>query len=97
MSTVTISEEEFHRLKAKAGEIVVRDRSICRTNGHTWKFLGGANAGCCRDCACSVDVHECIVCGDCDYGETDEAAAIVANCPDREEMEFERSQEGADA
>ena len=73
MSTVTIGEEEYLRLKAKAGETLTHDPAHCLEHGHTWKFIGGTNAGCHRDCGCSVDVHECIVCGDCDYGETDAA------------------------
>lgn len=73
MSTVTISEDEFLRLKEKAGEVIKRDPTHCLSNGHTWKFIGGANAGCGPACACSIPVHECIVCGDCDYGDNDEA------------------------
>lgn len=95
MSTVTISEEEFYRLKEKAGENLTRDPSLCIKNGHTWRFKGGANAGCCDHCDCSVSVHECIVCGDCDYGENDEKADVLANCDTREEIEFEQSQEAA--
>lgn len=90
MTTVTISEEEFHRLKTKAGEVTVRDPSLCIKTGHTWKFIGGANVGCCDQCDCSKSVHECIVCGDCDYGENDELADILSNCDTREEIEFER-------
>ncbi|TCU34121.1 hypothetical protein [Rhizobium azibense] len=80
MSTVTISEEEFYRLKEKAGEITNPDPAQCREKGHTWKFLGCTNAGCNRDCGCSVDVHQCIVCGDCDYGETDAADDVRKAC-----------------
>ncbi|WP_017993919.1 hypothetical protein [Rhizobium leguminosarum] len=81
MSTITISEDEFLRLKEKAGETVKQgDPAHCRENGHTWKFFGGANAGCGRDCRCSIDVHVCVVCGDCDYGETEEADEIRAKC-----------------
>jgi hypothetical protein len=41
--------------------------------GHDMQFAGGANAGCSRDCMCSVPVHICTVCGDSDYGDNDEA------------------------
>lgn len=48
--------------------------------GHDWVFLGGCNAGCDKDCACSVPVHECSRCGDCDYGQNDEAKDVRSNC-----------------
>lgn len=97
MSTVTITEEEFYRLKEKAGETSKPDPEQCRENGHVWKFVGGANAGCCDDCACSTSVHQCIICNVCDYGENEETEVIIANCADREEMEFQRQQEDAAA
>jgi len=89
MSEVTISEAEYHRLLKKAGEAFEPNPAKCRENGHVWKSLGGANAGCCRDCQCSVAVNHCIVCGDCDYGETPENAEIIKNCSFREELEAE--------
>lgn len=54
----------------------------CRQYGHTWKHVGGCNAGCelDKDCSCSVPVHECTKCGDCDYGENEEADRIRAKC-----------------
>ena len=55
----------------------------CIELGHKWTFIGGANAGCDDDCACSVPVHECEVCGDCDYGENDEAKQVIETCLDR--------------
>jgi hypothetical protein len=33
-----------------------------------------------RDCSCSVPVHECAVCGDCDYGDNPEADQTVRRC-----------------
>lgn len=50
--------------------------ATCAEAGHDWKVIGGKNAGCehaGRDCRCSVAVRECKVCGDCDYGDTEEA------------------------
>ncbi len=50
---------------------------------HDWKLLGGCNAGCnddCSLCGCSVPVHQCSRCGDCDYGENPEAERILAAC-----------------
>lgn len=88
MTTITISEDEYMRLKEKAGETVRRDPSACIANGHTWKFFGGTNAGCHEACSCSVPVHECIVCGENDYGENDEAVGVRENCEEREELEY---------
>lgn len=85
MSEITLTEEEFRRLKEKAGEPIKDDRDPehCRIHGHTWKFIGGANAGCCKDCTCSVDVHECMFCKDSDYGDTPEAAQMKHECEQR--------------
>lgn len=50
---------------------------------HDWQLMGGCNAGChddCSLCGCSVPVHQCSRCGDCDYGENPEAERIIANC-----------------
>lgn len=71
MSDVTISEEEFRRLKAIAGEVDEKpDATMCALTGHAWQSFGGANAGCeDPDCGCSVAVYKCALCGDCDYGE----------------------------
>ncbi len=55
----------------------------CNTGKHDWVFVGGANAGCCKgtdDCCCSIPVHECAKCGDCDYGDNDEAAQVIELC-----------------
>ena len=52
----------------------------CREHGHDWQFLGGRNAGCADRCGCSVPVNHCAKCGDCDYGDNDEAQAIVRAC-----------------
>lgn len=51
----------------------------CREYGHSWKLLGGANAGCGPDCGCSVAVLECTKCGDCDYGDT-ERESVQRKC-----------------
>lgn len=53
---------------------------------HDWRSTGGANAGCGPDCSCSVPVHECAGCGDCDYGQNEEADEIRRDCPSRYEM-----------
>lgn len=52
----------------------------CSAQGHDWKSRGGCNAGCDDDCACSVPVHECTRCGDCDYGDNEEAEEVRRDC-----------------
>lgn len=50
-------------------------------NGHDWRSIGGCNAGCHEDlCSCSIPVHVCNRCGDCDYGYNVEANQIRADC-----------------
>lgn len=48
--------------------------------GHDWESLGGRNACCHKECSCSVPVHRCKRCGECDYGENAEAEATRAAC-----------------
>lgn len=50
---------------------------------HDWHSSGGCNAGCGPDCYCSVPVHECARCKDCDYGENAEAVEVRRQCADR--------------
>lgn len=53
----------------------------CREYGHEWRFLGGKNAGCGFDgCQCSVPVYQCRKCGDCDYGDNEEASDVIVAC-----------------
>lgn len=56
--------------------------AICRRIGCDMQSIGGCNAGCHDDCACSVPVLKCLRCGDCDYGENDEADQIRRQCAD---------------
>lgn len=48
--------------------------------GHDWQSVGGCNAGCKPLCVCSIPVNECSRCGDCDYGDNDEARCVRALC-----------------
>lgn len=57
------------------------ERPCC--TDHEWLSAGGCNAGCEEHCACSVPVNICRVCGDCDYGDNEEAAEIRALCKAR--------------
>lgn len=50
----------------------------CQT-GYDWQQIGGRNCGC-EDGHCSVPVMECGVCGQCDYGDNDEAREVVSDC-----------------
>jgi hypothetical protein len=66
----------------------------CAEVGHRWKHIGGRNAGCGennwdRGCNCSLPVYECEACGDCDYGENEEARGIIARCKERHDVEVE--------
>jgi hypothetical protein len=51
--------------------------------GHDWQSIGGCNAGCGDFCACSVPVHTCTRCGDCDYGDNEDANEIRKACAER--------------
>lgn len=48
--------------------------------GHDWHSRGGCNAGCHDECSCSVPVNFCTRCGDCDYGDNEEAKQVRADC-----------------
>lgn len=71
--------------EAEARVLQLRQRithSTCAEVGHDWKHIGGRNAACSRgrDCMCSIPVHECAKCGDCDYGDNEEAADTINGC-----------------
>jgi hypothetical protein len=51
--------------------------------GHDWHSLGGCNAGCHDDCSCSVPVHLCRRCGDCDYGDNEDAEQVRQECAEK--------------
>lgn len=61
--------------------------ATCAEVGHDWKTIGGANCGCewtedgevCRG-MCSVPVHECQRCKDCDYGDNPEGDQMRSGC-----------------
>lgn len=52
----------------------------CYWGKHDWQHIGGCNAGCDPYCNCSIPVHECARCGDCDYGRNPEADDVRAEC-----------------
>lgn len=66
------------RLIAEAG-VLAGGVHPCNVLGHKWKHIGGRNCGC-DDGNCSVPVHKCESCGDCDYGENEKANAKRSEC-----------------
>ena len=76
---IAAKKAELARLERRA-ELLPKAQQ-CAELGHDWRHIGGRNAGCGGDaCSCSVPVHECARCGDCDYGENDEAEKTMADC-----------------
>lgn len=69
---------ELQRLIAEA-QVLAGGRHPCDVLGHKWLHRGGMNCGC-ESGACSVPVHECDGCGDCDYGDNPEAEEIRNHC-----------------
>ncbi|QIG70743.1 hypothetical protein EVB91_192 [Rhizobium phage RHph_I1_18] len=68
--------------------------ATCIEAGHDWVSIGGANAGCCRDCGCSVPVFQCKRCGDCDYGDNEYAPDVISNCASRDDIDWLRDKNG---
>jgi hypothetical protein len=60
----------------------IAQTATCSDLGHDWKSMGGANCGC-DEGHCSVPVHECSRCGDCDYGENEWAGRQREACAAR--------------
>lgn len=82
----------LHRQLEDAEALAARLRQqiksgTCAETGHDWQFLGGRNAGCADWCCCSIPVHQCAKCGDCDYGDNAEVAEKMANCEARSTLE----------
>jgi hypothetical protein len=76
------------RIRAAQAEVEHLQRlaagATCTEMGeHDMQSIGGCNAGCGANCACSVPVHTCTRCGDCDYGENDDAREIRRQCQER--------------
>lgn len=75
--------KELEDTEAKAARLRQLIKSgDCAKYGCDWKHIGGCNAGCDldKDCGCSVPVYQCTKCGDCDYGDNEEADAKRASC-----------------
>lgn len=70
---IEAAEAHLAQLKQRAAT------ATCEEVGHRWELVGGASAGCCDECHCSVSVRVCKVCGGYDYGD-DERAEVVSEC-----------------
>lgn len=75
-------------LQAAKDEVERIDRAIAQAScqeiaAHDMRHIGGCNAGCGDDCRCSIPVHVCARCGDCDYGDNPEADQKKADCARR--------------
>jgi hypothetical protein len=75
------------KLEAARAEVARIERAIaattCRELGrHEWRHVGGRNCGCYPGSCCSIPVHECARCGDCDYGDNAEAQEQISGCED---------------
>lgn len=81
---MTLLADQLDKARAKVIELERRiGAATCAEIGrHDWESVGGCNCGCPVG-ACSVPVHRCKRCGDCDYGENDEAREIRRACADR--------------
>ena len=74
-------KDELEKIEAEAARLRRQIAAApCREQGHNWTFHGGANAGCGPDCTCSVPVNVCSKCGDCDYGQNEEADEVRTSC-----------------
>jgi hypothetical protein len=73
------------RLIAEASVLAGGDHP-CAVLGHAWVHIGGRWCGCenTESRGCSVPVSECEACGDCDYGDNEEADEIRATCKCRD-------------
>ncbi len=73
--------DELAAAEARVAQLKLQiAEGACVETGHDWRMLGGRNAGCDDDCRCSVPVHVCQKCGDCDYGDNAEATEVMASC-----------------
>lgn len=79
--------DDLDRARAEVARLErAASQATCAELGrHTWKLMGGRNCGCVDVDGepygnCSIPVHECTVCGDCDYGENPEATKMIEQC-----------------
>jgi ribosomal protein L29 len=85
------------KLDAARAEVARLERqaaaATCAEIGHRWVSLGGCNCGCEGNGreygGCSVPVHECAICGDCDYGENHDAEEVRRRCAEARTLKAE--------
>lgn len=79
------------KLEAARAEVVRLERqaahAICIELGCNMVSLGGCNCGCHEGACCSVPVNRCTRCGDCDYGDNDEAEDVRRQCAEKREFD----------
>jgi hypothetical protein len=75
-----IARAEVTRLERQAAA------ATCAELGrHDWQSTGGCNCGC-EDGICSVPVNHCTRCGDCDYGDNEEARDVRRHCAETRDV-----------
>lgn len=73
------------RLDAARAEVARLEReaatATCWELGrHDWQSIGGVNCGCHELACCSVPINECARCGECDYGDNEDANDQRSEC-----------------
>lgn len=78
------AETEVERIKRE----MYRANFGCAVAGHQWKFVGCAPCLCAPGGGHSIPVHECLCCGDCDYGDNPEGDHVRATeCIENEQQQ----------
>lgn len=79
---LSAAEAEVARLRR-----LIRASTCAEIGSCDWQHTGGCNAGCDPSCTCSVPVHVCRRCGDCDYGRNADASEVRRECAGARELE----------
>jgi hypothetical protein len=78
---VSALAEELEAARAEVARLErIAATATCREMGCDMKHAGGKNCGCEGVRGCSVPVYVCTRCGDCDYGDNQEALDTRADC-----------------
>ncbi|WP_439357963.1 hypothetical protein [Bradyrhizobium sp. DASA03007] len=91
--------DQIEAAKAEVARLeMIAATATCRELGCDMQSVGGFCASCDGErglCSCSVPVHKCTRCGDCDYGENDEADEVRRLCQLTRDPLFEFQDEDA--
>lgn len=79
-----------------AGSIPAPVSSFCYDYGHRWELFGGMSCNCDQSVfskyifndagyVCSLPVNKCVICGDYDYGDNEEARKVKEACAFRDD------------